>query len=142
MIGEAPAESALFAQQLRRDAGPHVHWLGHRLDIPAVLAGADMLISPSRHEGMGRVNIEAMATGLPVIGAQGTGIAEVVVDGETGFLIDPRDSRALCASILELAQDSGLRRRFGAAGLARAQNCFDAERQLAQVLDELEAIIC
>jgi glycosyltransferase involved in cell wall biosynthesis len=129
-----------FARRLRERASAHVHWLGPRSDMPRVMAAIDILVSPSRHEGMGRVNVEAMAAGKPVVGAKGTGIEEVVVDGETGFLVAPADTDALADRLARLAADPGLRRRLGAAGRARAETAFDADRQLAKVLDTLSEV--
>lgn len=140
VIGDAPeGENPDFRDRLISEAGidATIRWLGRRSDMPEVIAGIDILVSPSRREGMGRVNVEAMAAGKPVIGALGTGIAEVVVEGETGFLVDPTDEAALADRILRLARDPELRARMGAAGQLRAAAEFDQDRQLGKVLDEL-----
>jgi glycosyltransferase involved in cell wall biosynthesis len=139
VIGDALSdEDKEFRDQLARDYdGESINWLGFRRDMPAVIQHIDVLASPSRHEGMGRVNIEAMAAGKPVIGASGTGIAEVVVDGETGFLLDPADTSAFAERILVLARDLDLRTRMGEAGRRRAAEQFDQDKQLLEVLNEI-----
>ena len=137
VIGTPEAESEEFAARLRDQGQQNVHWLGRRDDMPAILPALDFVVSPSRHEGMGRVNVEAMACGLPVIGAEGTGIAEVVVHGETGLLVDAGNVSALARAILDLAGDPELRLRMGRAGHRRARDVFDADRQISQVLTEL-----
>ncbi|MFN4098748.1 MAG: glycosyltransferase family 4 protein, partial [Pararhodobacter sp.] len=137
VVGTPEAESMDFAARLRAGADADVHWLGRRDDISEILPALDFLVSPSRHEGMGRVNVEAMACALPVIGADGTGIAEVVRAGETGLMVDAGDPAALTAAILKLARDPDLRRRMGQAGLQRARHLFEVERQTGQVLTDL-----
>lgn len=137
VVGGVADTDTAFAAALQARASANVHWLGPRTDMPQVMSGIDILVSPSRHEGMGRVNVEAMAAGKPVVGSAGTGIAEVVVDGETGFLVDPADTDALADRLTRLARDPDLRKRMGAAGRARAAAEFDADRQLTKVLDIL-----
>lgn len=139
VIGDALSdEDKAFRRQLSNDyTGKGIHWLGFRQDMPAVIQHVDFLASPSRYEGMGRVNIEAMAAGKPVIGSAGTGIAEVVVDGETGFLLEPVDTRTFADRILTLANDRGLRERMGEAGRRRAAEQFDQDKQLLEVLNEI-----
>jgi len=137
IIGQADDASATFAERMRATAPAGVSWLGHRDDLDTLLPAIDILVSPSRHEGMGRVNVEAMATQIPVIGSAGTGIAEVVVDGETGLLVDPTDSDALCKAILHLSGDADLRMRMGKAARARAEAEFDVTKQIDTVLREI-----
>ncbi len=140
VIGDAPAGGdAAFRDRLMSETcgDPAIRWLGRREEMAAAMGAIDILVSPSRREGMGRVNVEAMAAGKPVIGAAGTGIAEVVAEGETGFLVDPTDADALADRILLLARDPALRARMGAAGRARATAWFDQDRQIGKVLDEL-----
>ena len=142
LIGAPAAEAEVFHRALVDMAAPQVHWLGHRTDVARLLGGLDLLISPSRHEGLGRVNIEAMAAGLPVIGTAGTGIAEVVREGETGFLVPVDDADALAARIVTLACDADLRRRMGNAGRARARAEFEAAARHDDVLRAIRAAAC
>lgn len=80
-----------------------------------------VLVNPSRSEGMGRVFIEAMACGKPCIGTRVGGIPNVVVDGETGFLVAPEDPVDLAAKLRTLLADRELRERMGRAGRRRAE---------------------
>lgn len=137
VIGAPSDESQNFAEEMYAAAPSGVHWLGYRSDIEALLPAIDIVVSPSRHEGMGRVNVEAMAAEIPVIGSSHTGIAEVVVDGETGFLIDPEDTDALSQAILSLSQDKALRAYMGKNARARAEAEFDATKQIDVVLQEI-----
>jgi glycosyltransferase involved in cell wall biosynthesis len=72
--------------------------------------------------------LEAMAAGLPVVASAVGGIPEIVVDGETGLIVPPRDPDALAAALRRLLDDPELRRRMGDAGRARAEEHFDVER--------------
>jgi glycosyltransferase involved in cell wall biosynthesis len=75
-----------------------------------------------------------MACARPVVATRGGGIPEVVVDGETGFLVPPRDPEALALAIVRLVMDRGLREKMGAAGLARVQAAFSAEHMVKNTL--------
>jgi len=84
------------------------------------VASADVFFNPSATETWGQVTSEAMAAGLPVVGADATGTRDLVVHGETGFLVPPRDAGAYADAIARIAADPSLRARLGAAGQARA----------------------
>jgi glycosyltransferase involved in cell wall biosynthesis len=78
---------------------------GWRRDIAALLSAFDVFVMVSRNEGMGRAFVEAQAAGLPVIGTAVGGVPEVLVEGETGFLVGPDDSEALASRISALYTD-------------------------------------
>jgi glycosyltransferase involved in cell wall biosynthesis len=82
--------------------------------------------------------IEAMLTGLPVVATNIRGPREQVVQGETGFLVPPREPEALAEALRALVADPALRARMGAAGLARAREKFDESRIISRTLDLLE----
>jgi phosphatidylinositol alpha-1,6-mannosyltransferase len=93
---------------------------------------ADVVVMPTREEagdveGFGMVFLEANAAGKPVIGGRSGGSAEAVVDGETGFLVDPNDDQELRLALNKLITDSQLRRSFGLNGMRRARAEFDWE---------------
>ncbi len=103
------------------------HVLGQREDVAPVLAAADVVVCPSHFESFGVVNVEAMASGTPVVSTNNGGPAEVVVDGVTGFLVPPKDPSALAARVIELLYSADTRRAFGAAGRLRATQTFSAD---------------
>lgn len=82
--------------------GLPVEFLGWRDDIAAVLAELDLLVVPSKDEGMGRIIVEAFSAGVPVIAFATGGIPEVIIDGETGFLVSPATPEELAARIREI----------------------------------------
>ncbi len=111
-----------------------IRLIGYRDDVPALLRAADMFVLPSHREGMPRSIIEAMLSGLPVVATDIRGVREEVVDGQTGLLVPVADPRALGAALARLAGDAGLRRRFGAAGLARARALYVEDAVIARQL--------
>jgi glycosyltransferase involved in cell wall biosynthesis len=85
---------------------------------------AAVVVCPSRREGFGVACLEAMAHGRPVVATRVGGLRDLVVDGETGLLVPPRDVEALRAALERLLADPELRRRLGAAGRTRAAERF------------------
>lgn len=108
----------------------------------AVLRDHDVFVLPSAREGFPLVVLEAMATGLPVVATRVGAMADLVADGETGVLVEPRASglrEPLADAIERLLRDKELRTRMGRAGRARFVERFTAaqfERQLGDVLAE------
>jgi glycosyltransferase involved in cell wall biosynthesis len=85
----------------------------------------DIFVLPSYREGFPRSVLEAMGCELPVIATNIRGCRESVVDGETGFLVPPRDSSALAGAVGRLLENPDLARSMGAAGRARAVRLYD-----------------
>ena len=102
-----------------------VDLLGQRRDVRELLAGSDVFVLASRSEALPISILEAMAAGVPVVASAVGGVAELVVDGVTGFIVPPGDPDALSDALARLLADSRLRRQMGAAGRARAEALFD-----------------
>jgi glycosyltransferase involved in cell wall biosynthesis len=100
--------------------GDRVHYLGYvsDVDLPALYSAADAFAFPSLHEGFGLPVIEAMACGVPVLTSNISATAEVA--GDAGLLVDPLSVEAIRDGLQQLVQDSELRRKLSARGLARA----------------------
>ncbi|MCC6132330.1 MAG: glycosyltransferase family 4 protein [Acidobacteria bacterium] len=101
---------------------------GHRLDPVEIMRGIDVLVHPSDGESFGRVAVEAMAAGKPVIGVQAGGISEIVQDGVTGLLARPDDPENLGLLIKRVVLDADLRARLGQAGRQRAFDKYSIEK--------------
>jgi glycosyltransferase involved in cell wall biosynthesis len=125
---KALAESAL---------GAKAQFLGLRHDVPALLRGADLFAFPGIGEGFGLVFAEAQAAGLPVVAFSGRGSADVVIDGETGFLTPAKDEEAYAAALRRLLADPALRARMGAKGRERAAR-FDRNANYPALLEILQ----
>jgi len=109
-------------------------------DIPRMMESIDVLVHPCDVEPFGRVAIEAMAARRPVVGPRAGGIAESVVDGETGYLVAPGDVAAFAEATAALAADPGLRGRMGEAGRSRAAAVFSLERHVHEMAGVYEEI--
>jgi glycosyltransferase involved in cell wall biosynthesis len=101
--------------------GPAVAFLGNRdaSQVRTLLRGAAALVVPSIYEGMPLVVLEAMEAGVPVVASAVSGIPEVVVDGETGWLVPPEEPEALARALREVLTDPEEARRRGEAGRRR-----------------------
>jgi glycosyltransferase involved in cell wall biosynthesis len=115
-------------ERLAREHG--VTLLGARGDVLALIAAAGAVCLPSEAEAMPMSLLEAMALGRPVIATDVGGTAELVVEGETGFLVAPGDGGAVSRAILELARDPARAEEMGAAGRARQRERFTGEKMV------------
>ncbi len=102
-----------------------VRLVGHLEDPGPLIRSSDILVFPSHHDGPGRSVIEAAIEGVPSIVALRHRVEDVVVDGESGLIVPPRDPAALAAAIERLADDPALRSRLGAAARAGAATRSD-----------------
>jgi glycosyltransferase involved in cell wall biosynthesis len=124
LAGEGPRRAAL--QELAAELGiaDRVLFLGHRTDIPELLAASDVFALPSLYEGSSLAVLEAMAAGRAVVSSAIGGTDELLTDGEDGLLVAPGDSPALAAALRRLLGDGELRAELGRAARARAERDF------------------
>jgi glycosyltransferase involved in cell wall biosynthesis len=130
-------------EQRARDLGvmDRCVFLGHRADVPLLLAAADVFALPSLFEGLPISVLEAMAAERPVIATAVGGTDEAVVDGTTGLLVPPRDAAALAAAISRLRADPTLARRLARAGRARVEAEFSSEAMARGVGQVYEGVM-
>ncbi|MCS6834871.1 MAG: glycosyltransferase family 4 protein [Anaerolineae bacterium] len=138
---QAYRDSILRAAQDDPLLRERLHYIGFRTDAEAVMTAADVVVCPSQFESFGKVNVEAMACARPVVSTSQGGPAEVVVDGETGFLVPPEDPPALAAHVLALLDDAALRARMGQAGRARVLAHFSTEEAVRRTWALLEPLL-
>ena len=98
---------------------------GFQEDVGRFLSALDIFVLPSDCEPFGLVLVEAMARGIPVVATHAGGASEIVVHGETGYLVPPRNPEAMAAAILKLLADPLRSIQMGESGKARAQRLFD-----------------
>jgi len=129
--GTLQGEAEQLVAELR--IADRVHFLGVRKDISALMNAADAYVMSSAWEGTPMVLLEAGATGLPIVATAVGGNGEVVVDGQTGFLVPPGDSEALMRAMLRLMDLSpDERARMGRAGRAHVEANYSLERVVDQ----------
>ena len=113
-----------------------MHLIPYRKDIESIWSAADVVVVPSTEpEPFGRVAIEAMAFGRPVIASAHGGLIEIVADGETGRLIPPRDYQSLAVAMAEMVGDPDLRQRMGEAGFLRQKKLFSVNGYATQLIE-------
>ena len=139
VVGDGPVREEWEALASKLALTNRVTFLGHvpNAELPAYYQACDLFILPSTHrsETWGAVQIEAMACGNPVVCTElGTGTSYVNLDGETGLVVPPRDSRALAEAINRLLADNSLCRELGEAGRRRAEEEFSKERMIEETL--------
>ena len=113
ICGEGDLQEELKAKVINYKLLSQVQFLGFRKDVPQLLTVADIFIFPSLWEGLGIAGIEAMYSGLPVIGSNRQGIKDYVSDGKTGYLFEPNDADTLVNLITLLSKNISLRRKLG-----------------------------
>lgn len=131
MVGEGPLRTQ--AQTILDGAGmAGLAWLpGERHDIPDVMRGLHCFALPSLAEGISNTILEAMATALPVIATRVGGSADLVADGETGFIVPVSDPGALARRLVQLATDPGAAKLMGLAGRQRVLKHFSLQTMVA-----------
>jgi glycosyltransferase involved in cell wall biosynthesis len=127
ILGEGELRASLERQVKERHLERAVHMPGFREDVLSLMKSADVFVMSSVTEGLGSAVLDAMAMGLPVVGTRAGGIPEVVVDGETGLLVPPREPGPLAAALVQLLEAPLLRARYGHAGQARVAAHFGVD---------------
>jgi glycosyltransferase involved in cell wall biosynthesis len=136
IAGDGPLRARLETAAVRLGLAARVRFLGWRDDIPALLASADFLVCPSRHEPLGNVVIEAWSARLPVLASATAGPAELIADGDNGILVPVGDVGALAQAIEHLAADPALRARLGIGG----RKAYEADFTEAAVVGRYRAL--
>jgi glycosyltransferase involved in cell wall biosynthesis len=136
IAGDGPGRVEIEEKIAQSPWRQNITLLGHRNDVPNLLASLDVLVLPSyAHEGIPQIILQAQAAARAVVATTVGGIPEVVEDGVTGFLVPPRNPKALAEKIEELLDNPALRSRLGRAARAKVekQHGLDAmgERLLA-----------
>ncbi len=131
IVGRGPQETEMRERVRALDLEPHVRFLGFRPDAPSLMRQADLLVLPSRWEGLGLVLLEAMAARCPVVASRIGAIPEVVDDGRTGRLVPPEDPDTLADTVLGLLADPARRESMAAAGRERLRERFSLGTQIA-----------
>ncbi len=113
----------------------YTRFLGHRSDIPDIMRQLHLLVVPSQFEPFGRVVIEAMACGRPVIGSRDGGIPEIIDDGKTGSLVEVGDYAGFSRAALDLIGNNELRENMSRNSIEAVQRRFSIQAHTKIILD-------
>lgn len=118
-----------------------VHFLGQIDNAQLWMEAADVFVQPSLEEAFGLVFIEAGLHKLPVVATNIGGIPDIVVDGETGYLVPPANPKALADALSQLIVSSKLREQFGVAANQRIRSKFDKQHMINNYLDSFNQLL-
>ena len=146
IVGEGPLRARLEEQARELDVSAHVRFLGSVDDdeLAALYRACHVFVLPSvtRQEAFGVVQLEAMAAGRPVVSTDlGTGVGWVNRDGETGYVVPPRDPRALREALARLLADANLQKSMGDAAAKRIRAEFTLERMIDDTLSLYREVV-
>lgn len=126
IIGDGPMMDECTALVKKFGVENSVFLAGQRNDVPDIMRSMDMLVLSSNAEHFGRVIIEAMACGKPVIGTRAGGVPEIIDEEKTGLMVPPRNPEAMAKAIARLAKNRDLRESMGVLGTKVAVERFSA----------------
>lgn len=128
LFGEGAGESALRQRVQELNLENQVTFCGFEKDIAAVISKFDLLVVPSLSEGFGLVACEAMALGVGVVASRLEGLADIVIDEQTGLLFEGGNADALGAAIFRILSDHGLRKKIVSQARDIVQDRFSMEK--------------
>ena len=134
-VGKGALERQLKSEAVRLKVADRVHFLGWRDDVHEIMQIIDIFVLPSRNEGMGRVLVEAMAAGKPVVASRVGGVPDLVKHGENGFLTSPGDVADLSYYIGRLLADEDLRTGMGLSG-----ETISRDYSLEKMVEKIDAL--
>ena len=142
IVGIGPDEKYLM-KYCKTKKIPNINftgWIKLRKNLSYFYGASEFFVCPSIDEAFGLVNLEAMASGIPVIGTNVGGIKDIIIDGKTGFLVPPKDSKALFEKMLILLEDKKLSESMGEASRKRVEDYFSCDvigKKLYNVFEEV-----
>jgi len=131
-IGKGDLDLDLRAEALKTSTNGRVNFLGWRNDIDEIMPIFDIFVLPSLNEGMGRVLVEAMAAGKPIVASNVGGIPDLVEHNYNGLLVPPGDEKALAAAIEQLINDPAKAKMMGQRGKERCHQ-FSIEAMIEKI---------
>jgi N-acetyl-alpha-D-glucosaminyl L-malate synthase BshA len=141
MIGDGPDRSVAEAFCRDHHLREQVFFLGNVPNLEEIVGAADLFLLPSEAESFGMAALEAMASEVPVIGSRAGGLPEVVVEGETGYLLPVGDVEAMAERTIEILSNPDLQRRLGRNGRDLAEGKFNVNRVVPRYREFYERVI-
>ncbi|HQH51834.1 MAG TPA: N-acetyl-alpha-D-glucosaminyl L-malate synthase BshA [Candidatus Hydrogenedentes bacterium] len=136
MVGDGPERISAAGVARQLGVSDKITYLGNNEAVESILPLADLVFQPSEHESFGLVPLEAMLSGVPVLGTASGGVCEVVEHGVTGYLCEVGDTDAMARCALEVLQNGAKAREMGIKGRARARELFAEEK----IVDQYERL--
>jgi glycosyltransferase involved in cell wall biosynthesis len=121
--------------------GENVRLVGFQNDVVSFLSAIDVFAFATMSEGFGQVLVEAMAMSKPVVASRIPPLTEIVVDHETGFLVECSNPQAFADAIIPLLKDPIVRQRMGTLGRDRVRQFFTADRMCQETISLYEDVI-
>jgi glycosyltransferase involved in cell wall biosynthesis len=141
IVGDGALRASLEQHIRHAHLERHVFLAGFRVDALEMTRGFDLFAMSSVSEGMCTALVDAMAASKAAVATAAGGIPEVMADGETGFLVPPRDHHAMADRLVTLLRDDGLRAKMGAAAFARARGRFTVERMVEGTVTAYDRLV-
>ena len=132
LVGEGPAKKEIEKQVEALGLKEMVTFAGYRSDTCEITQIFDIFVYPSVLEGLPISLLEAMSLAKPIVATPADGISEAITDGETGFIVPPRDSLALAQAIEKFLMNPDLARKIGEAGFVRYREKYTIENMIKQ----------
>jgi glycosyltransferase involved in cell wall biosynthesis len=133
VVGDGPLRGELEALAAELGVADRTCFTGFRSDVGTIYAASDAVALTSANEGTPVSVIEAQAAGVPVVSTDVGGVRDVVLDGESGYVVENGDTGAIADRLERLAADAALRRRFGEVGRARSTARYGVPRLVADI---------
>jgi predicted dehydrogenase/glycosyltransferase involved in cell wall biosynthesis len=130
LAGDGPLTWTIAREIATRGLAGSVRMLGQRGDLPDLMAAADLLVLPSRFEGLSLVALEAMAAGLPIVASDAPGNAGMLEHGRSGWLAPAGDAAALAATVIDALSDRDRLRTVAATASDHQRAHYDADRMI------------
>jgi glycosyltransferase involved in cell wall biosynthesis len=141
IAGEGELEGELRAMAEELGIADKTHFIGRGEDIPALLDASYACVLTSTAEGFSNSILEYMAAGKPVVATNVGGAREAIVDGQTGYLVDVNDEKAMAERLIELLEDTQKATLLGAEGKRIVAERFSRETQLAETLELYDSLL-
>ncbi|WP_245677635.1 glycosyltransferase [Nocardia acidivorans] len=142
IVGDGPMRAAIEARVAASALGDRVVMAGNRPDIATLLRALDVFVLSSYSvECFPMALLEAMAAARPAVCTAVGGIPEMIADGETGYLVPPRDPAELARRLIEVLSDTPARKRMGLAARARVEMNFTLKSSIAVAEQALEEVV-
>lgn len=134
IVGEGPSEADLRREAANSGVADRIDFAGFRRNVPELLPAFDIVVQPSRWEGLSISLLEAMAAGRPLVACDVQGNRDVIEHGVNGLMVPPQDPDALASAIANLLSDPALAKRLGERAARDCRTRFSQQRMVEQTL--------